>query len=161
MRRQWITCGVWTLTVGMLALWGGLQSASAHCQVPCGIYDDPMRFKMLDEHITTIEKSMKQIATLSANPGKNANQLTRWVMNKETHADAFAEIITAYFLQQRIKPINPKEPKRAAAYRDKLVLCHQMLVAAMKSKQTIDPKYPAELRKLLKQFQTVMTPKPK
>ena len=82
-----------------------------------------MRFKILDEHITTIEKSMKQIATLSANPGKNANQLTRWVMNKEKHADAFAEIITAYFLQQRIKSVNPKEPKRAALIQRSPWLC--------------------------------------
>lgn len=33
----------------------------SHCQVPCGIYDDPVRFDMIAENITTIEKSMKQI----------------------------------------------------------------------------------------------------
>jgi nickel superoxide dismutase len=31
----------------------------SHCQIPCGIYDDPARFDMLAEHINTIEKSMK------------------------------------------------------------------------------------------------------
>ncbi|MDY6953871.1 MAG: superoxide dismutase [Ni], partial [Thermodesulfobacteriota bacterium] len=35
--------------------------ASAHCEIPCGIYDDQMRIDMIAEHITTIEKSMKQI----------------------------------------------------------------------------------------------------
>ncbi len=37
----------------------------SHCQIPCGIYGDPARFDMLAEHITTIEKSMKQITDLS------------------------------------------------------------------------------------------------
>ena len=35
--------------------------ASAHCEIPCGIYDDELRISMLNEHITTIEKSMNQI----------------------------------------------------------------------------------------------------
>ena len=33
----------------------------AHCQIPCGIYDDKMRFTMMAEHVTTIEKSMNQM----------------------------------------------------------------------------------------------------
>jgi len=33
----------------------------SHCEIPCGIYDDPMRLDMMAEHIGTIEKSMKQI----------------------------------------------------------------------------------------------------
>ena len=41
-------------------------SVQAHCQIPCGIYGDEMRFQMLEEHITTIEKSMKLIGELSA-----------------------------------------------------------------------------------------------
>jgi len=28
--------------------------AFAHCQVPCGIYDDQARLDALEEHITTI-----------------------------------------------------------------------------------------------------------
>ena len=35
--------------------------AGAHCQIPCGIYDDAARITMMEEHVTTIEKSMKQI----------------------------------------------------------------------------------------------------
>lgn len=41
-----------------------LVSAWAHCQIPCGIYDDAARFKALAEHITTIEKSITEIGTL-------------------------------------------------------------------------------------------------
>ncbi len=36
-----------------------------HCQVPCGIYNDQMRFDMISEHIATIEKSMKQTTGLA------------------------------------------------------------------------------------------------
>ena len=53
----------------------------SHCQIPCGIYDDPVRLKLIGEHITTIEKSMKQIQTLSQDQ-TNLNQSARWVQNK-------------------------------------------------------------------------------
>ena len=39
-------------------------AAFSHCEIPCGIYDDGMRIKMLREHIATIEKSIKTIQTL-------------------------------------------------------------------------------------------------
>jgi len=149
--------GLW-LMVCMLGVWGAIaEPASGHCQIPCGIYNDAMRYTLLTEHVTTIEKSMKQIALLSANPGKNANQLARWVANKETHADALAKIVTDYFLQQRIKAPKPGDAKAMTAYTAKRVLCHKMLVAAMKCKQTTDLKYPAELRTLIGQFQSLMT----
>ncbi len=124
--------------------------ASAHCQIPCGIYNDPTRFSLLQEHITTIEKSMKQITLLAAEPGKNANQITRWTLNKEKHADAFADIIVKYFLQQRIKPTTGEGH---LAYLKKLELCHHLLVGAMKAKQTTDPKVTADLQTKLLTFQ--------
>ena len=31
---------------------------SGHCQIPCGIYDDEVRFKLMREHVETIEKSI-------------------------------------------------------------------------------------------------------
>jgi len=108
----------------------------AHCQIPCGIYDDEMRFRMLEEHITTIEKSMNLVNELSAEPGKNANQLVRWVMNKDQHADEMASIVTQYFLQQRLKPEEAEtSPDKWTA---KLKACHEVLVYAMKAKQTTD-----------------------
>ena len=30
----------------------------SHCQIPCGIYDDATRLKLISEHTLTIEKSM-------------------------------------------------------------------------------------------------------
>ena len=54
----------------------------SHCQIPCGIYGDASRFDMLDEHIRTIEKSMKQISELSQKENPNFNQVVRWTNNK-------------------------------------------------------------------------------
>lgn len=53
--------------------------AGAHCQIPCGIYDDRARIVLMEEHVTTIEKSMNEITTLSADTPQNINQLVRWV----------------------------------------------------------------------------------
>ena len=39
-------------------------AAFSHCEIPCGIYDDEMRVRMIAEHVTTIEKSMKSIEIL-------------------------------------------------------------------------------------------------
>ena len=127
---------------------------SAHCQIPCGIYNDPVRFTMLEEHITTIEKSMNSITELSEDPAKNANQLIRWTMNKEDHADKLAEIVVQYFLQQRIKPVASTEGEDGRKYLEKLRLCHEILVASMKAKQTTDLQYVEQLKSLVADFRT-------
>ena len=120
-------------------------SAAAHCEIPCGIYDDEARIGMLLEHVATIEKSMNQITTIEKNKDHNANQLVRWVMNKENHATGLQEIVTQYFLTQRIK-FDTK------AYDKKLALLHQMLVYAMKCKQSTDLAHTAKLTGLIQEF---------
>lgn len=115
----------------------------AHCEIPCGIYDDKMRITMLLEHISTIEKSMGKILDLES--GKNMNQSVRWIMNKEEHANQFQEIVSQYFLTQRIKA-------DAKEYGKKLELLHQMLVYAMKCKQTTDLQNTAKLKELVGEF---------
>jgi nickel superoxide dismutase len=120
--------------------------AAAHCEIPCGIYDDQARVKMIAEHITTIEKSMKEILKLQGEKSINYNQLVRWVMNKEDHANEIQEIVTQYFMTQRIKS-DTKD------YSRKLTLLHQMLVNAMKCKQTTDLSHVMTLRSLLKEFE--------
>lgn len=49
----------------------------SHCEISCGIYNDPMRLDMMAEHIKNIEKSMNQLNQLSAENDKNYNQLIR------------------------------------------------------------------------------------
>jgi nickel superoxide dismutase len=129
------------LTILVLFTAASTASVRAHCQVPCGIYDDQMRIHMMEEHVATIEKSMKQI---EADP--NQNQAVRWVMAKEKHADALAEIVTYYFMAQRIKP-------GCEDYAQKLSQLHGMLVYSMKAKQTTDLANVEKLKELIHHFE--------
>ena len=127
-------------------------TAFAHCQVPCGIYDDEMRFKMMHEHITTMEKAMNEIIELSAETPVNYNQIVRWVNNKEKHAEEFSKIVSYYFLAQRIKA--PKDDAGRPAYLHKLELLHKLTVEAMKCKQTTDLSHINALHETLEEFHT-------
>ena len=124
----------------------------SHCEIPCGIYDDPLRVKLIDEHVGTIAKSMQQIAELSKAGEKNYNQIVRWVGNKEKHADEIQHIVTQYFLTQRVKPVDPADAANYKKYVAQLTLLHRMLVHAMKAKQTTDLAHVKALRGLSAEF---------
>ena len=130
-----------------------LNNIHAHCQVPCGIYDDAVRIIQLREHVTTIEKSMNKIEQLTSDESsaQNINQLVRWINTKEEHATFIQSIIADYFLAQRIKPKKNNEPGRQQ-YVDQTLLLQQIIVAAMKSKQTMDKSEPGLVSILLNQF---------
>ncbi len=128
------------------------STARSHCQIPCGIYDDEVRLKLMLEHVTTIEKSMNQIVELSNKRPLDFNQIVRWVNNKEAHANELAKIVTYYFMTQRVKPVDPTHREAQAKYVRQLTLLHQILVHAMKAKQTTDLEHCAKLRELIGQF---------
>lgn len=141
-----------SLAILLIVLAAGITAqVYSHCQIPCGIYDDPARLKMIAEHTTTIEKSIKQIIALSETEPRDNNQIVRWVHNKERHADALTEIVTDYFLTQRIKPVGPDSP-RYKDYIRQLTLLHQMMQTSMKCKQTTDVSQVAKLKTLLTDF---------
>jgi nickel superoxide dismutase len=140
---------VLTAAAGLtLGTYGVVRS---HCEIPCGIYGDKMRVAMLYEHIATIEKSMKQIDAIMAQDPPNANQVVRWVNSKEKHAEEIQHIVTQYFMTQRVKP---KAPATAAhgKYIEQLTSLHEMLIAAMKCKQSTDVANCANLRSLVARF---------
>ena len=137
-------------TVAILA-----SIAYSHCQIPCGIYDDEARFGEIAEHITTIEKSMKEIEKLSAEAKPNMNQIVRWVNNKELHADELSEIVTYYFMAQRVKLPADGDIKAQNQYVTKLTLLHRMLVYSMKAKQTTDLVNVEQLKSSLNEFHKV------
>lgn len=136
------------LILGMFTSLLWVSAAAAHCEIPCGIYDDKLRVELIAEHATTIEKSMQKIIALGQAKPVNYNQLIRWVSNKEQHADEVQEIVTQYFMTQRIKP-------NMAKYTQFLTVLHKMLVAAMKCKQTTDLTQVRALRTLLKDFERI------
>jgi nickel superoxide dismutase len=131
--------------VGFIALTVASVNVLAHCEVPCGIYDDPVRFQLIREHITTIEKAMKAVNELKQK-GNNPNQLVRWILIKEKHANEIQHIVAQYFMTQRIK-------LGTAQYGEKLGQLHQMLVYSMKCKQTTDLDNVAKLRAALDAFE--------
>ena len=105
---------------------------SAHCQIPCGVYDDVLRIIQIKENFKTIEKAMNKISFLSAeNTPQNSQQLIRWVNTKEEHATKTQIILSEYFLTQRISEKNDK-------YFKQLSSIHKLVVNSMKCKQTAD-----------------------
>lgn len=142
-----------TITVFVFSI--STQKVSAHCEIPCGIYGDSVRIALLYEHIKTIEKSMQQINELSEQEDVNYNQLVRWVMNKEEHAVEMQEIISQYFMHQRIKVKDPSQTSEYAIYIKQLTLMHQLLVHAMKAKQGTDLQYISLMQNVLHEFEHV------
>jgi nickel superoxide dismutase len=133
--------------------------AYSHCQIPCGIYGDQGRFDMISEHIMTVEKSMNTINELSKQENPDMNQIIRWVQNKDKHADELTDIVTYYFMAQRVKPPQATEGKDYDTYVKKLTLLHQMIVHAMKAKQTTNLDHVEQLRSLLSEFHEAYTAK--
>jgi nickel superoxide dismutase len=129
-----------------LTLTFAVNFALPHCQVPCGIYGDQRRFEEMLEDTETIAKAMAQIADLSGkDDALSHNQLARWVVTKEQHAANIQSIIAQYFMAQRIKA-------DAEQYTKQLTTAHGVIVAAMKSKQNIDPAVAESLKKAILDF---------
>ena len=126
--------------------------AFSHCEIPCGIYGAETRFTMLEEDITTVEKSMKLIVELSKAGEKNYNQIVRWIDNKEKHANLIQETVSQYFMTQRIKPADETNQAEYKKYVKELTLLHEMLIYAMKAKQTTDLANVEKLRSLVSTF---------
>ena len=114
----------------------------AHCQVPCGIYGDQLRFEQMLDDEQTISKAQLQINELTTGEvdAQSVNQLARWVATKEEHASKIQQTIASYFLAQRIKADNP-------AYVKQLTAAHAVIVNAMKCKQSADAETAKALEK--------------
>lgn len=110
-----------------------------HCQVPCGIFDDPAMINDLRQYCLTIRKAIVQSNALHGQyvdtTPLNANQFIRWVMTKEDHANKIIAIISDYCLCQRVKRSNFASE---GEYLQALKLHHDVMQAAMKAKQSMD-----------------------
>lgn len=143
----------YAITLALAATCMCSSDLHAHCEVPCGIYGDDARFSAIAEDVLTIEKAMGMIADLAGKDDvQSANQLTRWVVTKEEHANKIQHVVTQYFMTQRLKAPAGDEAAAFAAYTNKLVLLHQMLRTAMLCKQSVDTTHPRALHDLLHEF---------
>ncbi len=122
---------------------------AAHCEVPCGIYDDGSRIKSMLEDQATVAKAIAQINALAdKRDGSSMNQLSRWVATKETHATNTQQVISQYFMTQKIKAGSDH-------YVEKLTSAHGVLVAAMKCKQSADPATAVALKAAIHNFAAI------
>ena len=101
--KKSIICFFLTLSLASIS-----SNLFGHCQVPCGVYTDQLRFEQMLEDQTTIEKASKLINELSGEKdAQSQNQLARWVATKESHATNVQNVVCEYFLIQRIKSSAP------------------------------------------------------
>jgi len=126
-----------------------LRLRGGHCQVPCGIFDDPKLVAELKEAVATITKATAQINEIFGGQlsPQSFNQATRWVNTKEEHCSKIITLIAEYCLAQRVKPISdPKTPFKAEdEFIEALKAHHAAMQAAMKCKQSADASAPEKL----------------
>ena len=111
---------------------GAVMPLAAHCRVPCGA-DDHARVHAMAEDAVTVAKAAKLITELSGKTdAQSQQQMMRWVMNKESHAQKIMETVADYFLAQRVRPTMENYPE--------LLLKRHGVVATMKvSSRLIQP----------------------
>ena len=125
-----------------------VTTPAPHCQVPCGIYTDQLRFEQMLEDTKTIAKSIASVETIAQamkngeHSPTNFNQMTRWINTREDHASKIQKTIADYFLTQRIKESNKD-------YTSQLITAHKVMVAAMKCKQDAKPDTAEALKKAI------------
>ncbi|MCZ7585460.1 MAG: superoxide dismutase, Ni [Deltaproteobacteria bacterium] len=133
----WFAC-LTLVGIAMVAAEG--RPAAAHCQVPCGIYDHHARIHQMREDAATIAKATSSLLDLAGKAdAMSRNQAVRWINTKEEHADNIQKTVSEYFLTQVVKPADPSDKDAYAKYLQTLADHHAVLVAAMKTKQTVDP----------------------
>ena len=124
-----------------------MRYLAAHCEVPCGIYDDNARINAMYEDQSTIAKAIDNIVeTAGTHDATGHNQLARWISTKEAHATSIQQTIAQYFMTQRIKADDEQ-------YVEKLTAAHAVMVAAMKCKQSADPATAEALHEAIHGFQ--------
>jgi len=110
-------------------------ASRGHCQVPCGIFDDPAKVAEMQQDAATIRKAQVQIAELAGGDGAGLNQAMRWINTKEEHASKIIGTVSEYMLAQRVKP---ELFDSDGDYADALKAHHAVMTAAVKTKQVLD-----------------------
>ena len=69
-----------------------------------------------------------------------------------SHAEEMQNIISQYFMTQRLKLADQSEPEASKALMAKLAMCHEILVYAMKTKQSTDIENISKLKEAVQNF---------
>lgn len=112
---------------------------SNHCQVPCGIFDDPAMVNEVRQACKTIRKAIDQSQSLYGDGSdqgvQSVNQIVRWINTKEEHCNKIIHLMADYCLCQRVKRDSFHSE---ADYLRALKMHHAVMQAAMKAKQSTD-----------------------
>ena len=116
-------------------------SVPAHCEVPCGIYDDHAEVQRMLLDAQTMKKASAQIVELAKDvDAEHLNTIARWAMVKEEHGRQLQHTVAWYFVTQRVKAPAPGEGAEALeAYHGRLAAFHAISRAAMTAAQSLDP----------------------
>ncbi len=148
-RMMIVACVLVSLAAVVVLVDRTTPQAMAHCQVPCGIYDDASRLERMMEDATTIEKAVAQMGALAGrDDAQGRQQFARWVTTKEDHASNIISVTGEYFLTQKIKPV-AKGAEGYDAYLKRLADHHAVMVAAMKCKQNAGAAEVASLKEAI------------
>lgn len=127
-----------------------LSGLSAHCQMPCGIYNDQMVYDQINQFYLTVFKAVKNMEALKADSLEDRNKFVRWVITKDRLCDETAELITKFFLQQKIQPIDDNV--------DLLKSLHKLLFLLVAIKQNVDIKVVQDFNKEWEHFKYLFHP---
>ena len=135
-------------------------SMLAHCEVPCGIYDDHAMVKQMLLDAETISKASAQIQLLAEKvDATSLNTISRWVMVKEEHSRNLQHVNAWYFMTQRVKAVPSTDPGYAD-YLGRLAAHHAISVNAMKAAQSLDLSAQSALRASIKAVAPWYPPNP-
>jgi len=113
-----------------------VEKLEAHCQMPCGIYNDDMIYDYIDQYIKTMYKGVSVMNNSKFSNPQERNEFIRWVIEKEKKSDEIAAMITQYFLQQKIKGGEPDTAKRLASAHN--LLCTLVTIKQHSSTEFIE-----------------------
>lgn len=116
-----------------LTLMSGPITLNAHCQMPCGIYHDDMVYDFIDQYVETMIKAVTVMNQSKFDTVRDKNEFVRWVIEKEKESNEISNLITAFFLQQKIKPGEDDTVKRIQS-------AHKLLCLIVAIKQNADLK---------------------
>lgn len=128
----------------------GLGQLSGHCQMPCGIYDDQMVYDQINQYYLTMFKGVKALKNNKFQTDEEKNHFVRWVMTKDRLSDEVAMVITTYFLQQKILPIEDNT--------ELLKSLHRLLFLLVAIKQNVDINIVKDFGKEWEKFKTSFSP---
>jgi nickel superoxide dismutase len=131
--------------MGLMSLIFFKVTLFAHCQMPCGIYHDEIVFDQIDQYTETMFKGISVINQIKINNMHDQNDAVRWIVEKEKESNEIANLITVYFLQQKIKPGEPDTAQKLAS-------AHRLLFFLVAIKQNTDLKFVKEFNEEWEKF---------